>query len=279
MKTFKLVLHNVEFTFYIDENYNYDNLNISPPHIHALPELFIVLDGNAEVRCESISKKVTNKEICIIPECTFHDIINNSNYTRLAIKFSIKRLHNNCDIDIFSYFVSILTSDSPFVTGFNSILIKEIFDCLKSNYVFKDEKLKGILLLILIEIAEKLHEKEVPKQNYFEKNYNKNLWLAENDILLYQYSIGEISIKELSDTIFITPRQLTRIVLSEFGLNLLNLKSETRMRRAKFYLRETNMSIGEISNKLHFSSKESFIICFKKHYGITPLKARKNGSK
>ena len=278
MKTFKIILHNVEFTFYIDENYNYDNLSVSPPHIHALPELFIVLDGNAKVTCNSVEKQVTNKEICIIPERTFHDIVNNTNYTRVAIKFSIKKLDKETTKDIYSYFSQILTAREPFVTGFNPILIKDIFDCLNNNYVFKEDKLKGFLLLILIEIAEKLFEHEVTESKYIEKTENKNIWLAENDIPFYKYSLGKISIEELSEKIFLTPRQLSRIVLAEYGLNLLNLKSETRMRRAMFYLTKTNMSINDISTELNFSSKESFIICFKKRFGITPLTARKTGS-
>lgn len=277
MKSYNVILHNVEFTFYIEEEFNFKKISNSPPHIHALPELFIILDGNAKVSYDNGETEITNKEICIIPKKTFHDIINNNSYKRIAIKFSIKQIDNSDKKNIYPYFHSIINSNKPFVTNFNPMLIKEIFQCLEKEYIFGTEKLKGILTLISIEIAEKLFDESIrlKKIKTQKENQNKNLWLAKNDHSLYLYSIGKISTEELSKESLLTPRQISRIVLSEYGYNLLNLKSETRMRRAMFYLKETDMSVSEISQKLCFSSKESFIICFKKYYGITPISARK----
>ncbi len=276
MKSYKIILHNVEITFYIEDEFIFKKLTNSPPHIHALPELFIILDGNAKVSYDFGEKEITNKQICIIPKKTYHDVINTNSYKRLAVKFSIRQIDDPSAKNIYPCFHSVINGTEPFVTNFNPLLIKEIFHCLEKEYIFGTEKLKGILTLILIEIAEKLFDesKASEKIEQLKENQNKNLWLAENDIPLYLYSIGKMSTEELSANSLLTPRQISRIVLSEYGYNLLNLKSETRMRRAMFYLNETDMNVSEIAQKLNFSSKESFIICFKKFYGVTPINAK-----
>lgn len=50
-----------------------------------------------------------------------------------------------------------------------------------------------------------------------------------------------------------------------------------RMREAARLLKETTMSIGEISNRLGFEEAFYFSNCFKKEYGISPAHYRKQG--
>ena len=51
--------------------------------------------------------------------------------------------------------------------------------------------------------------------------------------------------------------------------------TECRMREAKSLLRYTNMSLSEISDYLHFSSQPYFQNVFKKMFGMTPAKYRR----
>ena len=278
MKAYNIILHNIEFTFYVYESASYENLNYSPPHIHALPELFIILDGDAVISGDFGSQEITNGEICLIPPKIYHDIINTSSYRRLAIKFSIKKIENKSSIDLFSFFSQVITKDTPLKTAFSPILAAEIFNCLKKETPFYDEKLKGLLLLVFIEFSESLYKNSEFLQTTEIPNMKKSkaFWLAENDIILHNYACSDYSTKELEQTLFLTCRQISRILLAEYGMNLNEYRIETRMRRALFFLQKTNKTLSEISEILNFSSKESFNVCFKNHYGFSPLWARKN---
>ncbi len=279
MRTYIIELCNAQFSFYINEKNPYENLSISPPHIHALAELFIILDGNAEISTDKVTKTITHQEVCIIRPTIYHHIKNDENYTRLAIDFSVKEIKNKLtDIDLFSLFSTILSSDEPFVTPFSTNFTGEIFNCLKYKNPFNAEKLKGLLLLIFIEISKALlknpYNSSLAKTAY--KKSSRNEWLSQNYPLFYNYFIGKTTLNELCEQTELTARQLSRICCAEFSMNLTSLRTETRMRQALFYLTETKMTIDEITATLNFSSKESFSICFKKHFGIPPATARKN---
>lgn len=277
MKTYNIVLHNIQFTFYIYESASYENLEYSEPHIHALPELFIVLDGDATISGDFGSKKITNGEICLIPPRVYHDVVNNASYRRLAIKFSIKKIKGNSKVDLFSLFSYVITNNTPIKASFNTIFTEEIYNCLKKETPLYDEKLKGLLLLAFIEFSESLYKssENFPTEEFPNLKESKAFWLAQNDIILHQYACGNCSTKELEETLFLTCRQISRILLAEYGMNLNEFRIETRMRRALFYLQKTNKSLSQISEKLNFSSKESFSVCFKKYFGYPPFSVRK----
>jgi len=281
MKSINIVLKNAEISLFLYENITYQNLKITPPHLHPLPELFIILNGSAKLSGDFGSIKVTEQEICLIPPLIYHSIINDSSYTRLAISFIIRELKDaQTDIDIYRLFIELLSSGKPFTTTFNPKLISDIHNCLIKNEPLTDEKLKGILSLIFIEVAEKMITSPVLCKrcvNFSKKNEYYS-WLAENDYVIYSYASGKITVEDLSAEMYLTCRQISRIISAEYKMNLKELRRHTRMKQSLFYLQHTEMSISDISKTLGFSSTESFYIVFKNYYGVSPSALRKNAS-
>ena len=62
----------------------------------------------------------------------------------------------------------------------------------------------------------------------------------------------------------------------EMGMGISTYILQCRLREAKFLLRYTNKSLGEISSYLCFSSQSHFQTQFKKNVGQTPVQYRKN---
>lgn len=69
---------------------------------------------------------------------------------------------------------------------------------------------------------------------------------------------------------------LFRKFQQELGMGIGAYITQCRLREAKFLLRYTDKSLGEISSYLCFSSQSHFQNQFKKHTGLTPLQYRKS---
>ena len=61
---------------------------------------------------------------------------------------------------------------------------------------------------------------------------------------------------------------------AETGKNVGEYITECRMKEAKNLLQYTDMSLGEISDYLHFANQPYFQNSFKQRFGITPAKYR-----
>lgn len=60
----------------------------------------------------------------------------------------------------------------------------------------------------------------------------------------------------------------------ETGINLRDYIQQTKIERAKFLLRNSNLSIQQISDSLHFSSRNYFYTVFRKIVGVPPAEYR-----
>jgi len=85
-----------------------------------------------------------------------------------------------------------------------------------------------------------------------------------------------ITVKELSDLIFRSPAQTIRIFKKEYGLTPYAYLLESKVRMAKLLLRNTSMSIKQISYELSFTDEHYFSNIFKKITGVSPRQYRKS---
>ncbi len=92
--------------------------------------------------------------------------------------------------------------------------------------------------------------------------------LTIEEAFLYDYR--ELSLQELAKRVNLGPRQTQRLLKKHYNLTFVQKKTEARMSAAVLMLRETEKSIGDISDELGFSSPEHFSNAFKKYYHCAP---------
>ena len=93
---------------------------------------------------------------------------------------------------------------------------------------------------------------------------------------------NKITLKTLSENIFLSEKQISRIIQKEYGMSFTELIKEKRLAIACALLTNTNMKVSEISVQTFFENESYFYTVFKSKYGITPLNyrqqhKRKNG--
>ncbi|MFH1479261.1 MAG: response regulator [Candidatus Omnitrophota bacterium] len=111
----------------------------------------------------------------------------------------------------------------------------------------------------------KFNEKEIDNraaklaqaERFINKNYNKS-----------------ISLKDVSDEIFLSPKYFSRMFKKKVGMGFSKYITELKLNIAKDMLERTHFSIEQIAFKVGYKNAPSFMKRFKKAVGLTPSEFR-----
>lgn len=92
--------------------------------------------------------------------------------------------------------------------------------------------------------------------------------------LLSDSFMTDVTPEDISATYYISPKQINRYIFNQYGKTFLQRKTQLRMNYALKLLRESELSIEEISEKVGYNSINSFYSAFKVYFGITPHRFR-----
>lgn len=85
----------------------------------------------------------------------------------------------------------------------------------------------------------------------------------------------KITLSDLSHRVFLSTRQVARIIERAYGCTFSELVTDKRLAAAEMMLKNTELRISEIAAACCCGSEAYFYVLFKKKYGISPLKYRK----
>ena len=129
--------------------------------------------------------------------------------------------------------------------------VEEIFEYLKNKFLKSLDK--------IIEDKRQADTKPIRvAKEYIKQNYMK-----------------QISLEEVSSFVGFNSSYFSHLFKKESGKNFLEYLSETRMNKAKEFLKESNLSIAVICEKVGYCDIKHFTKSFKKSAGIKPNEYRK----
>ncbi len=163
---------------------------------------------------------------------------------------------------------------------------------------------KGIDFDRLIKNIEKLKEDILRKDHFYQAKIIKNdlgnlvleIWnsLIQNDNtgiakqpntyeqiavrffdLLFKYGLEEHEVAFYADKLNISPIYLSRVVKQVTGKTTIKVISDIILMEAKIMLRNQQINIQQIADKLYFSDQASFSKFFKKNTGVSPIEYKK----
>lgn len=120
----------------------------------------------------------------------------------------------------------------------------------------------GLLLLQLVTYSERL----VSKRNEDSFVFKVLSYIEEN----YKTS----SLAELSEIMHYDKSTLSRAIRNKTGKNFIELVQEKRLSKACFLLKNTTLSVDDVSEFVGYDNVSFFHRLFKKYYGISPRKYR-----
>ena len=260
---FKLKVHRVGDTprrFPVVRNTGDKIKNI---HTHFTYEAFFVNNGNLKLITEH-STKDYNKSVLIVPPKLKHISVPISGES-FCLLFSFEKNSNEL-----SEFENIMN---------NNILELKMTDEI-AFYIEKfaekteqDSELEAYhLATLLFESIFSLLKKEKRINSKTEKSKTNNIGNIE--IFINRNLNKKITLKDISKSIFLSEKQISRIIEREYGCTFSELLTEKRLAIAEVLLKTTDMKISDIASQTFYGTESYFYTVFKNKYGVSPLKYR-----
>ncbi|WP_300380573.1 AraC family transcriptional regulator [Clostridium sp.] len=138
--------------------------------------------------------------------------------------------------------------------------------------------LKSLVMKLLVLLHRELNE-EVPNidchEFSFKSREKKALVEGITNYLILNY-IEDISLYTLSKNMYLSPVYISKIFKEIMGDSPINYLIQIRLSKAKDLLKDSNLSIKTIAKMVGYNDPYYFSKLYKKYYGVSPNKERKD---
>ena len=240
-------------------------------HSHPLHELFFIFEDGIKITFENDSQEYKNGILAIPPNAK-HFTWRTSDYRllfscstkekskdKLAAFFTEKIAQNNI------YFIPIIKSEMR-------VYLEELF------YLFKNQKntvakevVTAILKIIFFHVF--IYNEPLEKDNEYSE---ESRYITISQIITQSTTPGNtVSLQSIAETLNLSPKQASRMIYKYYGASLPAVITEEKLGYAAYLLTTTALPVAEIAYECNFSNENYFYLQFKKRFGCTPLRYRK----
>lgn len=172
----------------------------------------------------------------------------------------------------------VISGYSEFEYAFSAIKL-EVLD-----YILKpisDEELMNTLRKTIKRIKAKENQQESGERPGYEDlmggfdSKNINTHLRKAITYIQEHSSSEISLKEVSQALFISESYLAKLFKTEINTTFVEFVTQVRIKYSLELLKDGQMPIYEIAQKVGYKDYRYFSMVFKKMIGITPKEFQK----
>ena len=91
--------------------------------------------------------------------------------------------------------------------------------------------------------------------------------------------MDDLTIEDLAKSVFLSSRQVRRIIKKQRGCTFSQLITQMKMKSACELLKTTDMKVTEIASRIGYDSLSGFYSAFKSYHKILPKEYRKLNKK
>ena len=282
-REFCVNVENMNFKFIIDrvpDSHDTKSILSDTFHIHSHTELFACTKGEIIINTPNGAVKLCSGDIAVIPPNFTHTrlISNDESLNKwCSINFlCIKRQMKDVE-DIYSAFEKMFCVNKV-------IVIRDRIDfCMEITKIINDvshDETAFPALKVVNAMSNLLPDKS--KSDNVVSAQNAETYMSDMD-LLYKLNhiinscfMNNYSNSQIADMLFISERQLSRIVAKYYGMSIRHVLTDRRLISAEKLLSDTDNTVESIGAFVGYKSKSGFYRDFKNKYGITPAEYRKN---
>lgn len=202
-----------------------------------------------------------------------HIMLDNSDYNQLYLYFDeifeILQSNNAFSkkmVEKIFYNISFMFNNYLNENKLNSKL-NQIFDLSKLiniNYFNSLEEIKAYYYELIEKIIDNLAQQNV-EMNHVLDFVNK---------YINEHIDEDISVNRLAELVYLNPSYFSRFYKQNTGMTVTNYIAEIKLEKAKKMLKDSNLKINQIAQKLGFDSASYFIRFFKKYVKYSPQEYR-----
>lgn len=256
---------------------SYLNIKNYPTHWHNSIEIIYVLKGSLQIKIDTDSFTLNEREVEIINSDESHEIQSLEDNKVLIFNidpFFFEKYYK----DINNIFFYTNSNDAEDQNGIEYEELKTILSQMLCEYVQKledyDEEIEELLITLLYHLVNNFHYLTYEKEELKEKTDQLARYHRISKYIYNNYN-NNITLQEIAKKEFLSPHYLSHEIKYATGYSFTDLINLTRIEESIKLLLDSDMSISEISDEIGFSHVRYFNKNFKYYYGCTPLQYRK----
>ena len=241
-------------------------------HFHSAYEVHIPIEGRMHIIAEDSDVFLCSGQICIIPPDVIHYVCADDSAFRIGFRFTYSHVGNEINP------VSALFEEA--YRGMKDVYVVENCLIYQKYLSAAAENLKNdmpgfmtaeLLFLALYEIAAGI----CPRSKIVDESDASDFLLSEKieEFLNDSYN-RTITLKDLSEYLCLSERQTQRVLNRLFGASFSSLVNRKRLAAARHFLKNTDLSIDEIVQKVGYRDPSYFYRKFLEAFLVTPGKYR-----
>lgn len=236
--------------------------HIRATHSHFAYEVFFITSGRLKLLTDHDTKEYQSSILIIPPKIKHISVpIGGESYCLLFSfdgdsRFEEQLNQGVCELPI--------TEDVAFY-------IKKFTEKVTLNTSFAKTDQNHLAALIFNNIFAKLKVEKAKVHNN-KKHTSKHINAIDNYI--NKNILSKITLASVAEKVYLSAKQVSRIIESEYGCSFCTLITEKRLGTAAVMLKNTNLKISEIANQTFCGNEKYFYKVFKAKYGLSPLKYR-----
>ena len=235
------------------------------PHIHQSIEILYITEGSCEATVDGKSYTLFKNDFIVVFPYRIHAYKDLSEKVRSLVLFSspdrLTRFGSDWRDAIPE--TPVLHDEDKSIYR----LLSSIHKALKSDQLFKKEIAKGYNTALFGILLPKLHCKTQKKADL--STTQQLLKYCDN------YYTDRLSLDSVSKELGISKYYISHIFNNKLDISFTDYINALRISKAQYLLKETTLSITQISYDVGFSTIRSFNRIFKSISGKTPLEYRK----
>jgi len=271
-----ITVENVTLTFIGNSHRHHSERGISLPpiyHNHVYGELFFCKRGELSLKYGDTNHTLYEGDIVFIPPRIPHFSFVSEESTVINVGIILRKKTVRENFNAYKKLDRLFSSPEPvFFRRYSPILPEEM------SWI--EEISSGSFLpsvsafYTLLRLAENYKSHMSGENDKVIGNKKATILMQIENFIGGKY-YENITAEELSSMLYISPRQLARIVKERYGAPLHQIIMKKRIESAAKLLLETTLSVEQISSYVGFSTKSCFYRAFKEEYNVTPLQYKK----
>lgn len=257
-------------------------------HNHSYFEIQLILNGSGVMKIEGEHIHFDGKNAFLIFPGVYHvlELTSDSEIIRRCFYFnynntSVKQFYST--IPEINEIQALLTDGSKKyyrVSDFPDSIeryLEDIISELIERKLFYHVSVKSIFSCMIIQLLRAFAGDKRGKYSINEDEYNA-LRIYTIEKFFNERHSEDVKVEDLAIILGVTVRQVNRVIKKFFGVTFREKLSKTRVEVAKDLLKNTDVSIYDISLMVGYGSTVGFNSAFKKYTGTTPGMFRSNSN-
>ncbi len=248
-------------------------------HSHANVEIHFLLEGNLHYTFPDSSVTLSPGKAMLIPANMPHKLCNEDGTPYFSFTFNFSADADKSQAEALFLSEAMRSVSEPRIINLYDRTVNALHQCLEeaqwrcNGYLIA---IKSCLLVILVDIAREVRGLDSLSYPAPEKQNIVSMRAERIEEYIRHREGQPVSIQDIARHMYLSERQVQRITREAYGESVGKLIQTIRIKQAKEYLKNYDLSVSKVAERLGFSSLQSFCRFFAREEGVSPTQWRES---